>query len=338
MDLSAYCINHGIIGEADGRAAPHTAALYLLDKNGRILSSHAKMSADAVGKSIFELYPASAEARQSFLDATTGFDRTNYLLLCRNAPMVLCRAPLLQTGALLAALPTAKGVLRTLRAPAAFFEVMPHLEFSRVARERSAMHEPDAFSAACHWYASLDKAFCTGQLVTTRDQLLHALSVRATYLALLCGCRLEFDFRDAFLLPEFNIDLNTYTGVLLAALMAARRIDPAQTVSLYLSRNYTYGPLLYIKLDRGTSQGRLPELELPARTASMRGAVFQDFSPADAPNEVQICASLSPIKLSRQQLKESLNWKEQFPLRQTPRARYFTAEEIESFLKNDIPQ
>ena len=302
MDLSPYYINHGMIGEADGLAAPHTADLYLLDKSGTVLSQHTKSGENVIGRSFFELYPATAVERNAFAEALSGFEYRNLLFLTKSSPALLACSAFGKSGMALCALPVG-AVAKTLSHPCDFAGVLPNLILSPSAAQRRKAHTSEDFLAASRWYTPFARAFCT-VADTEGHALAHALSTRASYLALLCGVRIEFDFRNVVLLRNTGVDLDVYTGLLTAALMAAQRMDAGQTVQMYLDRNDRDGALLYLKLSSPDVQDSVPELELTDLCAQMRGMIHHAVRYHDTPTEVQLCASLTPRELSAQGVKQ----------------------------------
>ncbi len=312
MELSPYYINHGMLGEADGLVAPHTAQLYLLDKTGRIVSEHTKGVESVIGKYFFEVYPANAAERDAFRQALGGFESRNLLLVTRSSPALLCCGAFGKSGMALCALPTDE-VRRTLLYPGDFAGVLPQLMLSPTAATRRRAHDAAAFLAASRWYTPFERAFCS----TVGDglhALTNALSTRVTYLALLCGVRVEFDFRNAVLLCNTQVDIDLYTGVIMAVLMAARRLDATSTVQMYLDRNDRDGAVLHVRFSAPDERDTIPELEAIDLAALMRGMAFHPARYIDNPGEVHLYASLTLPELSVQGTKQEnplLRWPSQ---------------------------
>ncbi len=331
MSVFSHYINHGVIGEADGTKAPHTAELYLLGKAGKILAQRSREPL-AEGESLFSRYGVSVAEREAFLAALQGFERDNMLFLFHRTPVLLVRSPLLFAGVALAAVPT-KTIAATLSHPADFAGVLQHLSFSKSAAARQRMHGEEPFFEACQWYVPFDKAFCCGRSFEGKEALFNALSVRTTYLALLCGCRVEFDFADLSLLPSPDIDPDAYTAALLCVLMAVQRSNAEQTVSVVITHDYQVGPLLQIRFYRADGEDTVPELSRLEYAAVTRGMIYQaDVAPT---GEVRLCFSLKTPELAKQQGKQATSWRGPIYLPRTPTPRYFTNEEILGFLKQD---
>ncbi len=302
MELSPYYINHGMLGEADGHSAPRTAQLYLVDKNGKILSQHTKGVENVTGRYLFEVYPANAAERNAFEQALSGYEGRNLLFLTKSSPGLLCCSAFGKSGMALCALP-ADGVRKTLSYPGDFSGVLQSLMFSPTASAKRRVHDPEAFLAACRWYTPFERAFC-GIVGGDLYALAHALSTRVTYLALLCGVRVEFDFRNVVLFRNTQVDIDLYTGVVMAALMAAQRLDAAQTVQMYLDRNDRDGAVLHVRLSAPDEGDAIPELEPIDLGAVMRGMAFHPARYCDKPGEVHLCASLTLPELATQSTKQ----------------------------------
>lgn len=328
MSLSSHYINHGVIGEADGTKAPHTAELYLIGKTGKILSQRGGTCA-AEGEGLFSRYGAGVAEREAMLAALQGFERDNMLFLLHRTPVLLVRSPLPYAGVALAAIP-ARGVAKTLAYPADFAGVMQHLFLSKTAAARQRTHDSQAFFEACQWYTPFDKAFCSGRGYGEKQAIFNALSIRTTYLALLCGCHVEFDFADLSVLPSPEIELDAYTAALLCVLMAVQRSNAAQKVCVVITHDYLLGPLLQIRFFRADGQESVPELIRLECAAATRGVFYA--ADVASTGEVRLCLSLTPPELAKQQLKEPLAWRGNGAVAQAPRPRYFTDEQIRAFL------
>ncbi len=333
LELTAHYIAHSIIGEADGRDAPHTADLYLLSRTGRVIAQRTALDTDLVGKHFFECFPAEAAERDTFdAEGTTGVAQTNLLLLCRNMPALLCRGACRQVGMLPVAVPVGKAA-KVLSYPAVFGGVLRGLSLSPAAARRHRPHEGEVFATGSRWYAPFAKAFYAGHEYHSGELLFQTLAIRSTYLALLCGCRLEYDFRTAHAMYGFHADPDTYTGILFCVLMAVQRMRAEQTVSIYLDRDNSAREFLHIRFYRDEQSDPVPELWEAERTAHLRGMTFHRISPMENPLEVQICASLTPTELEAQGLKQN-DARCQGPLRMdlSPKQIFFTPEQIREFL------
>lgn len=303
MELAAYYAAHHRIGDPDGRAMQHTDALYLLDDTLCVIGAVTPTGKAPLGKGFFSLFPAQPYEVEALKASFSEFEGRNLLFLCEDTPALAIGSLPLHVGLLPVILP-GEGVQGPLRAPALFDRVPESLRVSRCGLARYALPTDEERDAVARWYTSATRPFSYGAIAPDGEAALQAMSFRASHLAMLCGCRLEFDLTGLGMRPGDVFDIELYTGTLLAALMATHRVGVQRTLRMFTRREYGIGPVMYLELHRESVDDPLPELQPLARAAAARGAVFDCIFFENEPERVEIRASIAPVELSLQGVKE----------------------------------
>lgn len=303
MPLTTYYAAHRMIGDPDGRALPREGELYLLDGALRIIGGVTCGGEVQIGTPFFAQYPAEQSEREALERQLCEYARRSLLLLCGDTPALAIGALFLQTGLLPVVLPNGS-VQQALRRPALFDGVPESLRVSRGGLARYAEPTGEQLEALGRWYRSVSHPFFYGADATDGEAMLRVMSSRATHLVRLCGCRLEFDLTGLGMRPGDVFDLELYTGVLLAAMMATHRIGRERTLRMFARREYGLGPVMYLELHRTDVRDTLPELLPLVQMAQARGAILDCVCLPEDPERVEIRASISPVELSFQGVKE----------------------------------
>lgn len=282
---------------AAGESVSGVARLYLLDAGFRVLSAPVS---EENGAFFFDLYPAGRPAREEIDAYLRSYPQELLLTLCARMPVLFIGTFFAQTGLLVAVVPEGE-IKATLSFPAAFHRVPAHVSVSPSAQMRYKVHEEEAFAAAGRWLAAMSAPFalCWSAGEAKVSALLDFCLTR---MATLLGVSVSADFSG---LPALFLDGlcgEFALGVMLAALMAARRLASADGVQLYAAMEGA--PTLHLRLSRADGEDTLPEFQPLLRVAAARGAILDVVCPQNEPRSVQIRACFGMVELSAQGVRE----------------------------------
>lgn len=314
MDFAAYRE-----AERTGKGATETAArCYLLDGDFCVISAQTGEENAIVGAPFFDLFPANRILREEISAYARSYPRDVLLTLCARTPVLFIGTLFAQTGLVLAVLP--KGTIkRTLSLPAAFHHVPAHVCVSASAQMRYKAHEEADFSAASRWLLAASAPFtCRQQADATPTS--SVLAFCAEQLAALLHVPLSCDFSGLPAQSREAVDLAFAIGVMLAGLMAARRIAHANGVQLCAVKEGA--PTLYLRFSRTDARDMLPEFAPLLRVAAARGAILDVVCPLDDPYLVEVRACFGVVELSAQGVRERHRFLEgKSPLLDLPASR-----------------
>ena len=276
--------------------------VYLLDRDFCVISGYTcegNGENGVVGSSFFDLVPAKRAVREEVADYVRSFPHKMLLTLCGRTPVLFVGTLTAHTGLVLAVLP--QGDIRSVLAfPAAFHGVLAHVCVSPSAQMRYKAHADEAFAEACRWLASISAPFA-GSLEAERS-LAGALDFISGRLSLLMDLPLSCDFMGVSALSCAKVDMPFATGVILAALAAAKRAEAADGVHAYAAMEGV--PTLYLEYKRRKNADTVCEFLPLLRCAASRGVSLDVVSPVSDPCRVQVRACLGIVELSAQGVRE----------------------------------
>ena len=285
--------------QSDG--AVSAAQYFLLDRDFGIVScdtSKENGENGATGASFFDIFPAKRAVREEMADYVRSFPHKILLTLCGRTPVLLVGTLAAHTGLALA--------------------VLPQGDVSPSAQMRYKAHDDELFAGACRWLANVSAPF-VGFDEAERN-LASALEFVAERLSLLTDLALSHDFMGVSTLSCAKVDVAFATGVMLAALAAAKRADKEQSVRAYAATEGA--PTLYLEYTRTENADAAPEFLPLLGCAAARGVSLDVVCPVSEPERVQIRASLGVVELSAQGVRERHRFLEgKSPLDILPQAR-----------------
>ena len=283
--------------QSDG--AVSAAQYFLLDRDFGIVSCDTSKENGAMGASFFDIFPAKRAVREEIADYVRSFPHKILLTLCGRTPVLLVGTLAAHTGLTLAVLP--QGDVRSALAfPAAFHGVSANVCVSPSAQMRYKAHDDELFAGACRWLANVSAPF-VGFDEAERN-LASALEFVAERLSLLTDLALSHDFMGVSTLSCAKVDVAFATGVMLAALAAAKRADKEQSVRAYAATEGA--PTLYLEYTRTENADAAPEFLPLLGCAAARGVSLDVVCPVSEPERVQIRACLGVVELSAQGVRE----------------------------------
>lgn len=314
MDFSLHYVSREAMGEVFGRELPAAADVYLLDASYTILAAHTRCEEVPLGTCFFDRIPASKEAKAELHEYLHSFPHAALLLRCTRTSVLFVGTVFAHTGLILAIVASGS-VEKTLAYPAALHGILSCLCLSRAAKLRYKAHNEEDFAAACR--------FCTGTLApfcyhntSLNAPILPILVYRAQELARCCGIDLTYDFTG--LGSACDLELELFTGVMLAASMLARRMGVERSLRTYAALEG--GPVLYLDLRVENEKEPLSELLPLLQRATVRGNVLDVVRLREDPSRVQIRAVLHTTELSAQGVRERHAFLEgRSPLQTTPK-------------------
>lgn len=304
MDLSDYYTASGLIGASTGAAAAQIAHLYLTDEHFTVLSSARGKDDLAPGEALFSRYPVARSALSALANRLCAPDKP-LLLLAGREPILIVGA-LRGAAGILPVIVPGKEMRGLLGSPAALCGLSEDLAVVPAAAGKYRKFTNDEIGRVRDYVRAVTYPFAPFPPTLSGGALLPALSSRAAQLAGLAGVPLEYDLSGFGMRATDRILPTWAVGVLLAVLTAAARTagEKAQAVRVYIDRGGTGEPMMHLAFrseDTGTPFAEFLPL---AQKARERGAIFDAVVFPDRPHEVQVRASLSPVELSAEGLKE----------------------------------
>lgn len=284
-----------------------TARLYLLNTDFLTISAATGEENAQIGASFFELFPANRLLREELSAYVASYPSDVLLTLCGRAPVVFAGALAAQAGLVLAAVPEGE-IKRTLGAPAAFHRVPACVRVGTTAQMKYRAHDEADFSRAAQWLLSLSTSLsCRAEAqILTRDRLLGCV----TRLSALLDVPLSCDFSGVLDTSLAELNEGFAVGVVLAALMLARRVSPGAGVRLCAVSESA--PTLYLEICCESADDPFPELLPLFDRARARGAVLDAVRPKGNPHLLQLRACIGTVELSAEGLRERARFLEGF--------------------------
>ena len=280
-----------------------TAVKYcLLDRDFCIISSNvsAENAENGVtGASFFDAFPAKRAVREEIAAYVRSYPQEVLLTLCGRVPVLIVGTLLAHTGLILAVLPQG-AVKATFAFPAVFHGVPSCVCVSPSAQMRYKAHGDADFAEACRWLVGV-----SGLFVSFGDPdrpLAGVLSSVTDRLSALLDVPLFCDLAGISTAPCAKVDLPFATGVMLAALTAAKRADAVEGVRVYAAMEGT--PTLYLEYTCRENADTVCEFLPLLSCAAARGVSLDVVSPVSDPCRVQIRACLGIVELSAQGVRE----------------------------------
>lgn len=289
----------GLTGTCDERAREPIGALYLLDRDFRVLSQYAQDAPIPHGASFFDVCPVDPSERFQLEKHLDGFDRKS-LLCCAKKPVVFVCEMYHVTGLLLAVVPTGE-VSRILQHPGLFSGQLTRLVFTTLSAQRKAPLTAQEFDLVRRWYAQISRTFAPYE---DKESLLPFLSTVTRQLARLCGVRVHFDLYGLYQSFEIRIDTAMFGGVVLAALMAAGRMATNREIDLIGTYTGEEGAILFASFVCEDGERVLDELSPIARRAEQTGALLLVYRDPHQTHRVNLYAALTIPEISIQGVKQ----------------------------------
>lgn len=268
------------VGKADGRDDLFQESIYLLDESYTVVGLRRATEPDAptpcIGDRFFDSFPASRAELGALARMQASVSEESFLMRAGGRPvLMLCRF-FARTRLLVAIVP--QGDVRTcLERPAAFADLLETL-YVRLSGEACVPGEPldgDSYALLSKWLSRIHlPLFFEGYQAGRLDTEVATVAARLSYLALLCGCRLDYDLTGIGYEPFDADDLDLLIGTAFAVFLMAHRITQDRSVMILSDRLYTDGPILYALLDCDTTIDALSEIEVLRRDAVARDDLF----------------------------------------------------------------
>ena len=305
MDLSSYYAANGLIGTSTGAAAAGIAHLYLTDEHFTVLSAARGKDDLAPGEALFSRYPVARSARPALAKCLCAADKRSLLLLAGKEPILIVGALRGAAGILPVIVPGGE-MRELLGAPAALCGLSENVTVVPTAAGKYRKFTDGEIERVREFVRTVTHPFSPFPSTLTGGALLSALAARAAQLAGLVGAPLEYDLSGFGMRATDRILSEWAVGVLFAVLTAAARTagEKARTVRAYIDRGGTGEPMMHLSFWREDTETAFAEFLPLAQKARERGAIFDAVVFPDRPHEVQVRASLSPVELSAEGIKE----------------------------------
>ncbi len=303
MELSAYHAAHRMIGDADHRDALPLASFYLLDRGFTVLSQHGTSKEAHIGAQFFDVLPAAREEREEIRSLLHAYGNENVLGCCCGVPVLFLGALLRKTGLLLAVIPEGKAY-EVLSYPCVLSGMLNGLVLTHGALGRYKKWEGEELEVGCQFYLSHARVLSHKGVAGVGNVDVAALGHRAEQLARLTGTRLQFDLTGLGIRYAEALDAEWFTGVVLAALMAAARLGESKTICLSTERAFPHYAVLRLCFRRSDEMAPVTEFAPLFAVSRMRHHLFEAESYPEDLNELQIYTFLTPVELSAQEIKE----------------------------------
>ena len=304
MDLSDYYAANGLIGAPTGAAAD-IARLYLADERLVVLAAAREADGAARGKVPFRLFSVAGSVRAALAESLQASEKRPLLLLFGGEPILIVGALRGVAGILPVIVPG--GVARELlAAPAALCGAVEDIAVVPSHAGKYRKRTESEIERAREFVRTVTRPFSPLSPTLAGEALLSALATRAAQLSGLVGVPLEYDLSGFGMRVTDRILTEWYTGVLFAVLTAAARTagEKARAVRAYIDRDGIGKPMMHLSFWREDTDAGFAEFIPLAQKARTRGAIFDAVVFPDRPHEVQVRASLSPVELSAEGLKE----------------------------------
>lgn len=294
------------------------ARLYLLNSALCVIEerTQSENGEDAAhGTSFFDLFPAKRVVQEEIAAYVRSYPQRMLLSLCSCTPVLFIGTLTAHAELALAAVPEGE-VKSTLSFPAAFHRVPACVSVSPSAQMRYKTHDEAAFAAAAQWLLGVSAPF-----TCPKDAALApTLSFCAQRLSRLLNVPFPCDFSGLSAHSCAGLDIELAIGVMLAALMAAKRENAQEGVRLYAATEGA--PTLYLEYVRTKCLADVPEFLPLLACAAARGAILDVVCLKQDPRRVQIRAAFGVVELSAQGVRERHRFLEgKSPLCVSPQSR-----------------
>ena len=297
------------VGLADGREEVFYESVYLLNEDytvvGQRLASNLNAGMPAIGECFFDYFKASPEERGTLRRMLSSISCDSLLIRAGKRPVLFLCSFFARTHLLVAVVP--EGDARAcLEAPAGYADLLEemHVQLSAEARVPGEALEGDRYALLCEWLSRVHiPLFFEGYQGNRADADIAAVATRLSHLAVLCGCRLDYDLSGFGYEPLHANDFDLLVGAGFAVFLMAHRIGRERSVMLLSDRFYTDGPVLTALLDCDAPIGALSEIEALSRGAAARDDLFNVSLHPNTAFPLHLQFSICNKELSAQNIK-----------------------------------
>ena len=277
MPILSYA---GRIGSADGREDRFEESIYLLDKHLTVVGLREADTPDAnaprIGDRFFACFPASREELGTLDRMRSSISEDSLLMRAGGRPVLILCQFFARTDLLVAVVPQGD-VKSCLEAPAAFADVLEawHVQLSGESRVSGDRLNEQTYALLSEWIARLHlPLFLEKDQSGSFDTEVATVAARLSHLAVLCGCRLDYDLTGFGYEPFDTTDLDLLTATAFGVFLLAHRVTKDRAVALEGNRPANEGPVLHAHLICDPAECALPEIEQLQSNAPGRDDLF----------------------------------------------------------------
>lgn len=297
------------VGLADGRAEVFHESVYLLNENdtvvGRRLASDLDASAPAIGDHFFDRFKASPEERAMLRRMLSSISCDSLLIRAGKRPVLFLCSFFARTHLLVAVVPEGE-VRACFEAPASYADVLEemHVQLSAEARVSGEALDGDRYALLCEWLSRVHiPLFFEGYQSNRADADVATVATRLSHLALLCGCRLDYDLSGFGYEPLRTDDFDLLVGAAFAVFLMTHRVSQDRSVLIEGKHIYGEGPVLQVHLNCDASTETLSEIEVLSREAVTRDDLFAAYRTQNSFFPLKLEFSFCNKELSAQDIK-----------------------------------
>lgn len=297
------------VGLADGRAEVFHESVYLLNEDytvvGRREASKPSAPTLSIGDRFFDCFKASPEERAALGRMLSSISCDSFLMRAGRRPVLFLCQFFARTRLLVAIVP--EGEIRAcFDAPAAYADVLEalHVQLSAGARVSGEPLDEDRYALLCEWLSRVHiPLFFEGYQSDRIDADITTVATRLSHLALLCGCRLDYDLSGFGYTPLNIKDFDLLVGAAFAVFLMTHRVGREQTVVVNGGRIFGTGPVLHARLNCDASIEALSEIEVLSREAVTRDNLFAAYRCQSSDFPLHLEFSFCNKELSAQGIK-----------------------------------
>ena len=297
------------VGSVDGRESRFEESIYLLNEEFTVIGLREATGSDAPGLSIgdcfFDCFKASQKERAALSRMQSSISCDSFLMRAGRRPVLFLCQFFARTHLLVAIVP--KGEIRAcLDAPAAFADVLEalHVQVSAEARVLGEPLDSYRYTVLCEWLSRVHiPLFFKGYQNIRSDADIATVATRLFHLALLCGCRLDYDLSGFGYESLHTENFDLLVGVAFAVFLMTHRVGQERSVTIYGKRLPGEGPVLHVQMHCDASLETLSELEVLCRDATARSDLFELYQNANSVFPLHLEFSFCNKELSAQDLK-----------------------------------
>lgn len=297
------------IGVTDGRERHLEESIYLLNEEYTIVgvckADGLNASAPTIGDRFFDHFMASPEERTMLRHMRSSISCDSLLIRAGGRPvLMLCRF-FARTRLLVAIVPEGE-VRACFEAPARYADVLEvlHVQLSAQARVPGEVLDGDGYALLCEWLSRVHiPLFFEGYQSNRADADIATVATRLSHLALLCGCRMEYDLSGFGYEPLRVEDFDLMIGTAFAMLLMAHRVSQDRSVLVRGKYVYGEGPVLQVCLNCDASSEAFSEIEVLNREAVTRDDLFAAYHCQSSYFPLKLEFSFRNKELSAQDVK-----------------------------------
>lgn len=298
------------IGSADGRSDRFEESIYLLDEDLTVVGLREADAPDAkaprIGDLFFTRFPASCEELGALDRMKASISEDSLLMRAGGRPVLILFQFFARTRLLVAVVPQGD-VKSCLEAPAAFADVLEawHVQLSGESRVSGEPLDEQSYALLSKWIARIHlPLFLEKHESGNFDTEVATVAARLSHMAVLCGCRLDYDLTGFGYEPFDTTDLDLLTGTAFCVFLLAHRITKDRAVALEGSRHAHEGPILHAHLACDTVECALPEIEQLQSKAPERDDLFAVLWNPKSVLPLQLEFSFCNKEISAQNVKQ----------------------------------